>query len=93
MSLRPLVEHIYVEDRRQAVLEVATTSQLLTTQKGQRTYRPAKLPEKRSSLHNSDSIPMGKKAIGTCVSVEFYNDLEEPSYGTSWYKGTVTSFN
>ena len=36
---------------------------------------------------------MGKKAIGTCVSVEFYNDPDQPNHGTSWYKGTVTSFN
>ena len=31
VSLRPLVEHIYVKDRRQAVLEVATRANISIT--------------------------------------------------------------
>ena len=36
-------------------------------------------------------IPAGKKAIGTCLSVEFDEDATEQS--TTWYKGTVISYN
>ena len=44
----------------------------------QRTQRPLKPPERRSALsskskHRKD-IPIGKGAIGTCISVEFYID-------------------
>ena len=66
---------MYLEDRRHAILQVAAGANITITYKTKkrRTYRPAKPPEKRSSLHDN-SIPTAKKAIGTHVSVEFYDD-------------------
>ena len=97
VSLKPLVEHIYLEDRRQAILQVATSANVtITYQKKskQRARRPAKPPERRSSFQSSSrsgSIPTGKRAIGTRVSVEFY--LDEDQRTTRWYKGTIISYS
>jgi len=97
VSLKPLVEHIYLEDRRQAILQVATSANVTITYRKkskQRARRPAKPPERRSSFQSSSrsgSIPTGKRAIGTRVSVEFY--LDEDQRTTKWYKGTVISYS
>ena len=60
-----------------------------------RTRRPSKPPERRSALSSkykhSKDILTGKRAIGTQVSVEFYNDSDCVS--TTWYKGTVIRYN
>jgi len=37
------------------------------------------------------AVPTGKRAIGTRVSVEFYNDPSTST--TTWYKGTVIRYN
>ena len=42
------------------------------------------------SKHSKD-IPIGKGAIGTRISVEFYNDSDCVS--TTWYKGTIIRYN
>ena len=98
VSLKPLVEHIYFEDRRQAILEVASATHITITYRvksRRRTRRPPKPPERRSALSSkskhSKDIPTGKRAIGTRVSVEFYNDSDCVS--TTWYKGTVIRYN
>lgn len=94
MSLKPLVEHIYLEDRRQAVLQ-----NLIATEKGvsisyrvtkshRRTRRTPKAPEKKAAL---TPLPSGKRAVGLRVSVEFYNDDSRKS--TTWFKGTVISYS
>ena len=91
VSLKPLVEHIYLEDRRQAVLEVATTVNITITYQvkpRQRTRLPLKPPERWSALSSkSKDIPIGKGTIGTHISVEFYNDSDCVS--TTWHKGTI----
>ena len=99
ISLKPLIEHIYLEDRRQAILEVATAVNTTITYQvkcRQRTQQPPKPPERRSALsskskHYSKDIPTVKRAIGTQVSVEFYNDSDCVS--TTWHKGTVIRCN
>ena len=53
VSLKPLVEHVYLEDRRQAILEVAIAANITITyhvKARRRTRRPLKPPEKRSAL-------------------------------------------
>jgi len=50
VSLKPLVEHFYLEDRRQAILQLAKTANITIsyhTKKRRRRYRPAKPPEKQ----------------------------------------------
>jgi len=63
VSLKPLIEHIYLEDRRHACLEVATHRGVTIsyrTKKSMRRVRHApKAPEKSTAL-----VPRGKKAIG-----------------------------
>ena len=91
VSLKPLIEHMYLEDRRQAILEMAVNANITisyNTKKKQRCNRPSKppRPEKQSS-----SVPTGKRAVGARVSVEFYND--DMHKATTWYKGTVISYN
>lgn len=91
VSLKPLVEHIYLEDRRHAILEVATSRNVTIeyqTKVRRRRHRPPKPPEKLNQL--CSSIPSGKRAIGTRVGVEFYTDDLK---STTWYKGTVIGFN
>ena len=66
VSLRPLIEHIYLEDRRQATLQVATNAGVTISyavKKRRRIRRPPKAPEKRSAL-GIPVVPTGKKAIG-----------------------------
>ena len=82
---------MYLEDRRQAILEMAVNANITisyNTKKKQRCNRPSKppRPEKQSS-----SVPTGKRAVGARVSVEFYND--DMHKATTWYKGTVISYN
>jgi len=90
VSLKPLIEHIYHEDRRQAILQLATNANVTISyhvKQRQRSRRSAKASEK-SSL---STIPSGKRAIGTRLSVEFYND--DSQQATTWYKGTVISYS
>ena len=62
VSLRPLIEHIYLEDRRQATLQVAANIGITISyavKKHRRIRHPPKAPEKRSAL----GIPVtGKKS-------------------------------
>ena len=89
VSLKPLVEHIYLEDRRQAILQVATNANITIS------YNPKK--HKRNYHHKAkcskfvaSNIPVGKRAVGLRVSMEFFDDDNET---TTWYKGTVISYN
>ena len=65
VSLKPLVEHIYLEDRRHAILQVATSKNitiLYQTKSRKRKHQLPKPPEKRSSLC-SRSGPTGKSQL------------------------------
>jgi len=90
VSLQPLVEHIYLEDRRQACLEVATNKDVTISYRTKKVImcnrRLAKAPEKRTTL-----LPRGKKAIGLRVSVEYYVDDSQST--AKWYKGTIISYS
>jgi len=71
-----LIEHFYLEDKRQAILQVACNANVTIsyhTKQRQCSRRPPKVPEKAIQLR----IPTGKKAIGTHLSVEFYEDATE----------------
>ena len=91
VSLKPLIEHIYLEDRRQATLQVATNVGITISyavKKRRRIRRPPKAPERRSAL-GIPVVPTGKKAIELRLSVEYYEDDSQTA--TKWYKGTVIS--
>ena len=90
MSLKPLIEHFYLEDKRQAIQQLASRANVTISyhvKKRKRSRQPPKAPEKVSQLR----IPTGKKAIGTRLSVEFYEN--ETKQSTVWYKGTVISYS
>ena len=89
VSLKPLVLHFYLEDRRQAVLQIASEVGITIsykTKKQKRNRRPPKAPESRTAL----GVPSGKKAVGLRVAVEYYNSDDQQ---TRWYKGTVISYS
>ena len=89
-SLKPLVEHLYLEDRRQAVLQIASEVGITIsykTKKKKRNRRPPKARESRTAL----GVPSGKKAVGLRVAVEYYNSDDQQT--TRWYKGTVISYS
>ena len=70
VSLKPLLEHFYLEDRRQAALQVASEAGVTisySTRKQRKLRRPPKTPESRTAI-----VPSGKKAVGLRVSVEFW---------------------
>ena len=72
-SLRPVIEHFYLEDKRQVIQQVACRANVTISyhmKKSKRSRRPPKAPEKVAQL----KIPTDKKAIGTRLSVEFYVD-------------------
>ena len=75
VSLKPLIEHIYLEDRRHAALQVATQKGVTISyiKNRKRARRPAKAPEKRSALGMRE-LPLGKKAIDLRLSIEFFDD-------------------
>ena len=71
VSLKPLIEHFYLEDKRQVI----------QSSKRRRTRRLPKPPESQALLY---PIPKGRKAIGAAVSVEFYNEDDDCSTRTKW---------
>ena len=90
MSLKPLIEHFYLEDKRHTILQVACNANMTIfyhTKNRQQSRRPPKAPEKAIQL----TIPTGKRAIGMCLSVESYTD--ESKQSTTWYKGMVISYS
>ena len=92
VSLRPLIEHFYLEDRRQAVLQIASEAGVTisySTKKCRKNRRPPKAPESRSAL-DINKVPSGKKAVGLRVAVEYFLDDQQT---TRWYKGTVISYS
>lgn len=92
--MRPLVEHFYLEDRRQAVLQVASEAGVTisySTKKQRKSRRPPKAPENRSAL-GINKVPLGKRAVGLRVAVEYYLN-DQPQNATRWYKGTVISYS
>ena len=98
VSLKPLVEHIHLEDQQQIILQVASAANATIsyqTKSRRRAQRPAKPPEKwpsfPSSSRSTRCVPVGKRAIGTHISVEFYDDEECKS--KTWYKGTIIAHN
>jgi len=94
VSLKPLIEHLYLEDKRQAILQVASEANITISYHTKKRERKRggshfrKPPEKRSSLL---AVPTGKSAVGTRVSVEFYSDDTQTT--TTWYKGTVIAYS
>ena len=75
VSLRPLLEHFYLEDRRQAVLQIASEAGVTisySTKKRRKNRRPPKAPESRSAL--GIKVPSGQKAVGLRVAVEYFLD-------------------
>lgn len=80
VSLKPLNEHIYLEDRRDAALQVATEKGVTIryNKNRRRTRRSNKAPEKKSALDIRD-ILLGKKANGLRVSIEFFADESKTS--------------
>ena len=93
VSLKPLIEHIYLEDRRHAALQVATQKGVTIsyTKNRKRARRSAKAPEKRSALIGMRELPVGKKAIDLRLSIEFFDD--ETRSSTTWFKGTVIAYS
>ena len=92
VSLKPLVEHIYLEDRRQAILQVAINANITISynaKKNKRNYRSYKTAKHSKSV--TTNLPAGKRAVGLRVSMEFFNDDNYES--TTWYKGTVISYS
>ena len=92
ISLKALIEHFYLEDKRHAIMQVAcnanvTISYHVKQRKRSVHGRPPKAPEKVAQL----KMPAGKRAIGTRLSVEFYENESEQS--TVWYKGTIISYS
>ena len=94
VSLRPLIEHFYLEDKRHAIMQVACDANVTISYHAKQLERrrsvhrrPPKAPEKAAQL----KFPVGKRAIGTRLSVEFYEDESEQS--TVWYKGTIISYS
>jgi len=76
VSLKPLIEHFYLEDRRIAIMQIASSANVTISYQvnpRKRRRRPAKPPEKKTSLC---PVPKGNKAIGCRVNVEFYEDEE-----------------
>jgi len=70
VSLKPLVEHVYLEDCRQAVLEVAMVANITISYQvkpRKRARRLLKPPEKRSALSSkckqSKEVPTGKELL------------------------------
>ena len=93
VSLKPLVEHFYLEDKRQAIMQLAAQQNVTISyqvSKRKRSRRPPKVPESRASLC---TIPQGKRAIGARVSVEFYDDDNPDKNATKWYRGTIIAYN
>jgi len=94
VSLKPLIEHLYLEDKQQAILQVASEANitiLYHTKKRKRKRGGShfrKPPEKRLSLL---AVPTGKSAVGTRVSVELYSDDTQTT--NTWYKGTVIAYS
>ena len=93
VSLKPLIEHFYLEDKRQAILQLDSLENVSVSYKisnRRRSHRPAKPPESRALLC---AIPQGKKAIGARVSVEFFDEDDGCSSTTKWYKGIIIAYN
>lgn len=56
VSLKPLVEHFYLEDKRQAIMQLAALQNVTISyqvSKRKRSHRPPKAPENRASLCSS----------------------------------------
>ena len=93
VSLKPLIEHFYLEDRRIAIMQIAAAANVTISYQAnprKRRRRPAKPPEKKTSLC---PIPKGSKAIGIKVNVEFYENEDEGCQTTKWYKGTIIAYS
>ena len=87
------MEHFYLEDCRQAVLQIASEAGVTisySTKKQKKKRRHPKAPESKSAL-GINKVPSGKKAVGLRVAVEYY--LDNLQTATRWYKGTVISYS
>ena len=86
---------IYMEDRRNAIMQVATGANITITYntREKKNLQTSKTLRKAIIIawKHSQQYSYSKKAIGAHASVEFYNDPEHKS--TRWYKGTVIAHN
>ena len=78
-----------MEDKCQAILQFATEGNVTISY--QVKPRQKKFKPDKASLLQIKKIPNGSKAIGTRVSIEFYDDNSHTT--TTWYKGTVISYS
>ena len=76
-DLKPLVEHMYLEDRRQAILQVATNANITISYNPKMHKRNYRCKTKLSKLVTSN-VPVGKRAVGLRVSMEFFDDDTGP---------------
>ena len=94
VSLKPLIEHFYLENRRIAIMQIAASANVTVSYQvkpRRRSRRPAKPPKKKALLI---SVPKGTKAIGCRVNVEFYEEEEGESHQmTKWYKDTIIAYS
>ena len=80
---------MYLEDRRQAI-QVATNTKITISYNPKTHERNYRHKTKHSKLVTSN-VPVGKRAVGLHVSMEFFDDDSEET--TTWYKGTVISYS
>lgn len=87
--LKLLAEHIYLEDRRQSILQVANITISCNAKKHKRNYCSYK-----SAVHSksvTSNAPAGKRAVGLHFSMELFNDYNYES--TTWNKGTIIPYS
>ena len=92
VSLRPLVEHFYLEDRRQAVLQIASEAGVTISYSTKKQRKKGDIPRpQKVNLHWALIKYLQEKAVGLWVAVEYY--LDDLQIATRWYKGTVISYS
>ena len=84
VSLKPLVEHIYLEDRRHACLEVTTNKGVTISYIEQQSHLG--MPDMQERHHAQPCYLEERKQLGyRLASVEYYSNESRSS--TTWYKG------
>ena len=93
VSLRPLVEHFYLEDRQQIVLQIGSegwSDNFILYKETKETRRHPKAPESKVAL-GINKVPSGTKVVGLRVAVEYF--LNDQHTASCWFKGTVISYS
>ena len=102
IALRPLLEHMYVEDKRQPMRIIAVRKNVtLQYRKNQRTRKVGKRvktsqtkpPETRRALGRF-KVPVGNSTAGRRVAIEYEEkNADDPNATTKWYKGTILFYS